>query len=149
MLIPFPDKEWKGLDFVAVFQDTLMHLMEVLQSVFQSNAGKGGFDAAWTAYQVELALEEHVYGHPLSHADVRHFEILGTSPSGFDTLNGLKGFLTLVPHSYATNYISPPPIQNWTRDPTQTLRVERAFALTECLGASPSVIEAKLWLSFL
>lgn len=130
MLVPFLDKEWEGLGVVAVLQDTMAYLVEVLRSVFDTNSGKGGYDAAWTAYQVEIVLEELIYGHSLSHEDTRLSEILGTSACAVDTLTQVRGFLTLAPYSSATREIRPPPIKNWTRDPTQTLRVERVFALT-------------------
>ncbi len=40
------------------------YLTVVLRRNFENNAFMGGYTASWSSYQIELALEEMVYGHP-------------------------------------------------------------------------------------
>lgn len=141
----FPFSTENRLGIVAVVRESMSHLSEVLRSVYNSNRDKAGYDATWKGYQAELALEELIIGHPLSPQDYALTVSLGTSANSLDSLTRMRGFLGLAPHFSATADVCPPPLENWTRDVTQKLRVERVFALCNSLGAAPSVIGAKLW----
>lgn len=71
MVIPFQlcEEGIQELDVVHILNKTLVRLIVILGDLYESNADKGGFDASWKSYQIELALEEVFYGHPLSPCD--------------------------------------------------------------------------------
>ncbi len=54
------------------------YLTTVMRDIFDSNKGMGGYAAPWKAYQIELALEELIYSHPLSPLDYQLIASLGT-----------------------------------------------------------------------
>ncbi len=145
MILPFVDRE-DGMSLLAVVQEVMLYLNNVIRSLYGS---KPGYHSSWKTYQAELGLEELLYGHPLSPEDRDLSVSLGTSASDMKSVTCMRGFIGLAPHTSATSEVGPPPIKNWTRDVTQTLRIERVFALCDTLGATASVVGVKLWLVFL
>lgn len=81
LVLPFTacGDELDDWDPVAVLQLVLGHMVQELKTLFHTNAGKGGFEASWQAYQLELTLEEVFYGHPLAACDTQLNAALGTS----------------------------------------------------------------------
>eukprot|EP00064_Thunnus_orientalis_P026271 superscaffoldBa00016092_g26768 len=148
MIIPFIDTE-DGITVLTVVQKTLRHLIGVLRSSFKSGHDRGNYDDAWRAYQAELALEELIYGHPLSPEDKKLTVSLGTSASHAKSLTKMRGFLGLAPHSAATSDVCCPPLGNWTKDVRQRLRIQRVFLLCDSLRAAPSVVGVQLWMVLL
>lgn len=76
MVLPFIEDENSGP--MNTLSLTMEYLTVMLWKVFQNNSGMGGYTASWTAYQIELTLEEMVYGHPLSPLDYHYTVSLGT-----------------------------------------------------------------------
>lgn len=80
MVIPFRDSmDERGL--LTMVKDCLHHLNICLDEAFQLNECKGHFDASWKAYQMQLVLEELIYGHPLCQSDAQIAQSLWTSTS--------------------------------------------------------------------
>ena len=77
MVLPFRDEpDGKGL--TTVLKEILLYLSSTLMREFNTHLGVGGFLSSWTAYQAELAAEETLWGHPLSHTDKKWSVSLGT-----------------------------------------------------------------------
>ncbi|KAM3603027.1 uncharacterized protein V6R79_022549 [Siganus canaliculatus] len=96
-------------------------------------------------YGAELGLEELVHGKPLSRPDAQLSQILGTSTTRQKSLSRRRGFLGLEAWNAATAEVSPPPLENWTKDPSTCAVIRRIFVLVELLKAQPSVVGVELW----
>lgn len=125
LVVPFLEQP-TGVGLLKIISDTMEHIVSSLKEVFLKNTGMGGSEASWRAYQMELALEEMFYGHPISHTDVDISRMMGLSSVHKDSLTYQRGFLATVPYK-ADN---PPPLANWTRDALQKSRIERLFPLS-------------------
>lgn len=143
LLVPFQDMRGRGL--ITILKNVLDHHVGVLTQTHHSSSGRGGFDDAWRAYQSELALEEILYGHPLSPQDHHMTKILGTSASASKSITRVRGFPGLARHNSATAEVSPLPLHNWTKDSRNAIHIKRIFCLVDSLGAAPSVVGIQLW----
>ncbi len=135
-----------GMSILTVLQEALHFLHSVLMSTFHKSNGRGGFYKSWKAYQAELALEELIYGHPLSPEDRSLAVSLGTSPSCGKSITKMRGFLGLAPYSVTTSGVCCPALNKWTKDVTQKLQIQRVFLLCDSLGAAPFIVGAQLWM---
>ncbi|CAL8283106.1 unnamed protein product [Lota lota] len=108
------------------------------------NLWMGGYSASWKAYQMELAFEELVYGHPLSTLDYQLSASLGTCSVNPKSLTHYRGFLGLAPYNSASVGEDPPPLHSWTNDDILKTNIKRVFPLTETFGAAPSLVGAAL-----
>lgn len=125
MLVPFKDNA-HGLDLRHVLNPVATHLTNTLETLFQNSHGQGGYKNSWTAFQMELALEEIFFGR-LFCPQSKPFSIsLGTDSSNHNSLTKRRGFLGLSPIGSASIGESPPPIKIWINDPIQIMRVERS-----------------------
>ncbi|CAJ1059928.1 hypothetical protein ROHU_001960 [Xyrichtys novacula] len=143
LLLPYAHVQGKGL--MTVVHGVMGHLLQTLREVYANSKGAGGFQAAWTAFQAELGLEEMVYGRPLSRPSDQLSQILGTSSSWPKSLSHMRGFLGLEAWNVATAKVCPPPLENWTKDASTCSQIRRIFGLVEVLKAPPSVIGAELF----
>lgn len=139
LAVPFrDDRKQQGL--LRVCREVLGGLTELLKKLQLTRHGLGGFMASWTAYQAEMAIEQLIWGHPLSPMDKLWSVSLGTDAVNPNSLSHRRGFLGLSPANSATMGCEPPPLENWTKDRVQILRIERLFALCDSLQAAPSVV---------
>lgn len=138
LLIPFADVGETGLP--KIIQDVLSHLLRILERVYRESQGIAPYDATWKAYQAELALEEIIFGRPLSPLDYQLSVSLGTSTVGDNSLSYHRGFIGLAPHNAASAGERLPPLHNWSRSELQIQRIERLFPLCQTLEAAPTII---------
>ncbi|CAL8239964.1 unnamed protein product [Gadus morhua 'NCC'] len=143
LLVPFQDRE-DGRGLLSTLRGIVSHLAGILGESFQDSAGVGRYDPSWKAFQAELALEELFFGHPLSSLDNTLSASLGTSTVSERSATHERGFIGLAPHNSASLEESPPPLHHWTRDPLQVTRIERLWALCQCVEAGPAVLGAAL-----
>lgn len=137
---PLLEREKSVLSAVAC---TLWHVIHKPECLCESNAGKGGFDAAWQAYWLGLAMEELVYSHPC-HTLTRTSPLLWAHlPAAWKALLRGVWHLTPWPLQRSTHRL-------WGTGPETEPRHWglSVFALTDCLRASASVLGSKLWLWF-
>lgn len=146
MLGPFKDNA-HGLGLRHVLNPVATHLTDTLGTLFRNLHGQGGYKNSWTAFQMELALEEILFGRLFCPQSKPYSYIsLGTDSSNPNSLTKRRDFLGLSPIGSASIGESPPPIKIWINDPIQIMRVERIFPFTETLQSEPAVIgEAQLW----
>ncbi len=148
IIVPFVDgTDGKGI--LHIIRHTISYLTAMLNDNYQTRKGRGGFEAAWRCYQAELALEELIYGHPLSSFDDQLSQILGTSAVRSKSLTRQRGFLGLDDWNGATSDVCCPPLSNWTKDQRNMLRIQRIFQLAESLEAAPSAVGEKMWMVLL
>lgn len=114
----------------------------MLVEAYDGSNGVARYDPTWEAYQAELALEEIIYGRPLSESDYQLSVILGTRTIGQFSLSYQRRFIGLVPHNAASVGEVPLPLCNWTKSALQMERIERLFALCQSLDATPSTTGA-------
>lgn len=119
-------------------------MADQLRQLREKHIGKGGFLPMWKAFQLELALEEALYGHPLSNMDRQYSAALGTSSLHEFSATNMRGFMGLGAATGAAIEDCPPPLAHWIRDTLQMKRIERLFALTLTLKCKPSVLGPEL-----
>ena len=119
---------------IWMVRHTLEMIHEQLTSLTLTNAGKGGFEPAWRAYQLELAFEELSHGHPFLRSDRFYSASLGTCTNSTRSISHARGFLGLAPFNSAAAGDDPPPLNVWTTSHQLKSRVERLFNLSD-LGA--------------
>ena len=129
---------------MTILHYTLDYIEFTLANLFKENKGRGGFLLAWSAYQLEIAYEEVVYGHPLSVMDRPYSAALGTCSVKERSLTHVRGFLGLSSFNSATVAENPPPLDTWTKNMELKARVRRLFPLTTTLDSTPSVIGAAM-----
>ncbi|CAL8380725.1 unnamed protein product [Arctogadus glacialis] len=139
----FQDRE-DGRGLLSTLRGVVSHLAGILGESFRASEGMGRYDPSWKAYQAELALEELFFGHPLSSLDNTLSASLGTSTVSERSATHERGFIGLAPHNSASLEESPPPLHHWTRDPLQETRIERLWALCQCVEAGAAVLGAAL-----
>ncbi|CAL8238459.1 unnamed protein product, partial [Merluccius merluccius] len=140
VLVPIMDT--KTCSLPGVLNEVMDHIASSLSFLLASNMGKGGFEACWKAYQMELAFEELVYGHPLGVFDRYYSPSLGTCSVSPRSATCLRGFIGLSAFNSAAVGDSPPPLNTWTGNSQLIQRVRRLFPLTEVLEAAPCVVGA-------
>lgn len=133
---------------MAVLLLVLTHMVQELRTLFHANAGKGGFEASWQAYQLELALEEVFYDHPLAPRDAQLSAALGSCTTREMSLTHWRGKIGMSEYSAVASGNVPPPLSNWTRDELQVTRIERIWELCESLSAGDGVVGEALVLVF-
>ncbi|KAK5936114.1 hypothetical protein CgunFtcFv8_027911 [Champsocephalus gunnari] len=148
LVLPFLD-EANGEGLPTVIRDILEYLGITLRKGFDSHLFVGGFLSSWTTYQAELAVEETLWGHPLSNLDTKWSVSLGTDTISENSLTYMRGFLALAPPNSASVESEPPPLSNWTHDPLQVTRILRVFILGDTLEAAPSLVGAQIIRIFL
>ncbi len=148
LILPFLDDD-QGKGLTTVLKDTLMYLVNTMREEFNTHIFIGGFLSSWTVYQAELAVEETLWGHPLSSVDKQWSVSLGTDTVSGNSQTFMRGFLALAPPNSACVSNEPPPLCNWTRDPLQVSRFERVFPLADLLEAAPSLVGAQMIRIFL
>ncbi|MGL5591361.1 MAG: hypothetical protein ACRDCF_01340 [Mycoplasmoidaceae bacterium] len=143
MVLVFKDNP-QSLGLRHVVHPVADHLTRTLVALLSECKEQGGYANSWTAFQLELALEELFYGKPY-HRPSKAFSVsLGTSATDPNSLTKQRGFLGLSPVGSASVGESPPPLDTWFKDPIQQTRVLRIFPLTDALQADPSVIGESL-----
>lgn len=80
IIIPFKVNE-NGLGLREVVQQVCRYLTSTLYDFLQSGKGQGGYECSWTAFQIELALEEMFFGRPLCLSSRQYSASLGVSAS--------------------------------------------------------------------
>lgn len=143
LLVPFQDRE-EGQGLLSTLRNVVNHLAGVLGQSLRDSEGVGRYHASWKAFQAELALEDLFFGHPLSVLDNTLSASLGTSTVNERSVSHERGFIGLAPHNSASLEESPPPLHHWTRDELQKTRIQRIWALCQCLEAGPAVLGAAL-----
>lgn len=142
VMLPFETSNDTGL--VSILHEILEHISTNLSNLLHENAGRGGFVPSWRAYQLELAFEDLIYGHPLSALDRSYSASLGTCSINPRSVIHRRGFLGLAPFNSAAVEENPPPLNTWTHNQGLVLRVRRLFPLTNMLETSPSIIGAEM-----
>ena len=147
MLLPFKDRaDGRGLHTVNIgvlrfFIDTLMDSLNHMQ--------KGGFEATWKAFQIELACEEFFYGNPRGWYVLldQYAASLGTSSTQINSRTYQRGALALAPFDAASVGRDPPPVEIWARvqrdqdDKGLTeRRVKRLFPLGDVLDSPDDAV---------
>lgn len=143
MVLPFEDNE-KGKGLLTALRE----VTNTLAQLCQHSSGAARFDAIWTTFQAELALEELLYGRPLSPMDF-HLSVsltdhslthsLTTNTVSEFNLSRQSGIVGLAQHNAAVSKETTPPLQHWTRDAIQKMRIEWIFPLCHILESAPSV----------
>ncbi len=141
MVVPFRDNE-EGRGLLSVSREVLSNLTGVLRGLFMTRLWLGGFMPSWTSYQAKLAIEEFLWGHPLSKVDTLWSVSLGTNSGNPNSMTHQRGFLGLAPANSACVGSEPPPITNWTQDNLQHMRIVRVFPFCAALEAAPAVLGA-------
>ncbi|KAM3597676.1 uncharacterized protein V6R79_007891 [Siganus canaliculatus] len=147
LLLPFIEHSNTGL--MSVLCETIAFLVNVLRTNYAQHQGKGGYEASWQTYQAELALEELLHGHPLSPIDHKYSWVLGTSAGNRKSLTFLRGYLGLAEWSSASSGVTPPPLDNWTTDPSTCACIRRMFQFCESQHASPADVGSAMWVALL
>lgn len=143
MVIPF---KWDEGDCSVqeILCTCLTYMADELWTLGNEHSGKGGFIPSWRAFQLELALEEAFYGHPLSNVDNVYSSAMGTSSRHEFSATHIRGFMALGSATAPTSEDTPPPVLHWTKDALQTHRIHRLFSLTCNMEAEPSVVGPSL-----
>ncbi|CAL8275578.1 unnamed protein product [Arctogadus glacialis] len=142
LLVRSQDRE-DGRGLLSTLRGVVCHLAGILGESFRDCEGVGRYDPSWKAFQAELALEELFFGHPLSSLNTLSAS-LGASTVSERSATHERGFIGLAPHNSASLEESPPPLNHWTRDPLQETRIERLWALCQCVEAGPALLGAAL-----
>lgn len=129
---------------MSTLEKVLSHFVKELYSILDKNNGVARYDPSWKAFQLELALEELFYGHPLSPLDLQLSVSLGTNTVKPNSLTHTQGFIGLAPHSAASAGEVPPPLHHWTRNDLQTKRLERIFPVCQALDAVPALLGVRV-----
>ncbi|XP_025760147.1 uncharacterized protein LOC112844734 [Oreochromis niloticus] len=143
LVVPFK-REHEQPSVNEILSRCLKYMADQLRQLGEKHTGKGGFLPVWKAFQLELALEEALYGHPLSNMDRQYSAALGTSSLHEFSATNMRGFMGLGAATGAAIDDCPPPLAHWTRDTLQMKRIERLFALTLTLECEPSVLGPEL-----
>lgn len=122
----------------------LREMVDHLRALGIAHNAKGGHDAAWESFQLELSLEETLYGHPLNPVDMAYSASLGTSSLHKFSLTHYRGFMALDNHNSVSVPNQPPPLGHWTKDAQQAERIKRLFPLTCMYDCQPVVIGPEL-----
>ncbi|CAM4733370.1 unnamed protein product [Leuciscus chuanchicus] len=136
MLVPFRTTDGSGMS--SVVHSVATYLTGALRDLLNRVRGSGGYENSWSAFQIELAVEELFFGHPLCRTSLQ------VSSSRPNSLTRMRGFLCLGPIGSASVGESPPPLDTWTKDGVQKARVLRLFPLTDSLLAGPQIIGEQL-----
>lgn len=95
MVVPFLDyKHEPGL--LSIITQVVNYLTVKLRELLDQNDGMGGYDAVWSSYQYEMALEELFFGHPLSHFDKQFSVSLGICSENVHSVTFRSGFCGLA-----------------------------------------------------
>lgn len=138
LVIPFRDTGFThGL--LPTLDSVLDFFILELASKYDNDQGVAFYDSCWKSFQMELALEEMFFGHPLSKEDYCLSVSLGTNTVNPNSITHTRGFIVLAPHNSASAGEVPPPLGHWTRLPLQKPRLERIFPLCQVLEAAPSI----------
>lgn len=143
MILVFKDNQQK-LGLRHVIHPVAECLTQSLFNLLTECKGQGGYMNSWTAFQVELALEELFFGKPNNRASVPFSVSLGTNGTNPNSLTKRRAFLGLSPAESASVGECPPPLSTWFNDPVQQMRVMRIFPLTDSLKAPPLIIGESL-----
>ncbi|MEQ2213391.1 hypothetical protein XENOCAPTIV_014393, partial [Xenoophorus captivus] len=143
IVIPFKDSVCPN-GLLPTLNKVMDHVIRELRYLYNTSEGVAKYDPCWKAFQLELALEEVFFGHPLSKGDYQVSVSLGTSTVNPKSLTHTRGFIGLASHSSASVGESPPPLDNWTKNDLQRQHIERIFPLCQTLEASPAVIGVAL-----
>ncbi|TNN39522.1 hypothetical protein EYF80_050298 [Liparis tanakae] len=81
---------------LVILSKVMDFLVQSLSKLHVGHRNRGGYEPSWKAFQLELALEELFYGHPLSVSDVPYSVSLGTSSSDTKSLAYWRGFIGLA-----------------------------------------------------
>ncbi|CAM4548046.1 unnamed protein product [Leuciscus chuanchicus] len=148
MVLVFKDNS-KKLGLQHVINPVTECLTQSLYNLLAECKGQGGYTNSWTAFQLELALEELFFGKPNSRTSVQFSVSLGTNGTNTNSLTKRRGFLGLSPAGSASVGEYPPPLSTWFKDQLQQMRVIRIFPLTDSLKAPPVVVGESLVLVLL
>lgn len=143
MIVPFKDNA-DGLGLRNVVHTVASHLTQSLGDVFAAKKGMGGFFSSWRSFQLELALEEFFFGRVVGKYSKQYAAALGVCPSSSNSMTRMRGFLGLSHVGSASVGESPPPLEIWLHDDVQKARVERIFALSDCVTAGQVVVGEQL-----
>ena len=143
LFVPFKDRP-DGSGLMSTLRDVTQYLTGILADGLRESFRIGMYNPTWKAFQAELALEELLYGHPLSLLDNVLSASLGTSTNNTRSLTYERGFIGLAPHNSASCEESPPPLHHWTRDELQKVRIQRLWPLCQALQAGPAVLGVAL-----
>lgn len=129
-----------------LLQSVASHLCRELEELHNKNKCRGGFLASWRAYQLELSLEKYFFGKPTQTRDAIYSTNLGPgSLSDVRSATTRRGFLCLEsPTTCAVDACSPPPLEHWTSNKKEQVRLKRIFGFSDCLDASYATIGANL-----
>lgn len=139
MVVPFWDLE-DGCGLFDIVHSVSNYLCESLTSLLHEHKGLGGFKESWSAFQLELALEEMFFGRCAHHPSRPYSASLGVCASDLKSFTFQKGFLGLSPVGCASVGTDPPPLKTWMSDVEQQDRIMRVFPLSNTLKSSPAVI---------
>ena len=142
-LVPF--QETPEMPFLCRIRECLEFLRGELACVCRENGAKGGLIATWRPFQLEIAVETFLWGHPLSPTSATFCSRLGLSPTDQDSATHQRGYLTLktLPildaHEDQT-----PPLSLWVTSFLQRRRIASIVDFEDFLGASSSMIGEKI-----
>lgn len=138
IVLPFKDTDVPS-GLLPTLTNIIKSLVEELVELFDEYQGVAQFDSVWRCFQVELALEEMFFGHPLALGDYHLSVSLGTSTVNPNSLTNTRGFIGFSPHNAASAGEVPPPLEHWTRDETLRNRLECIFPVCQVLEAVPAL----------
>lgn len=123
MLLPFTEDGEMRLDFMPTMQAICHFIQTKLESV---KTAKGTHLGAWTAFQMECALQWLIWGSFFRPEDARLAKELGI---GFDSLTSRRGIIGLNAATTASNDGEPPPLSVCTSSSLEQERIERIYNL--------------------
>lgn len=147
LMIPFYDEQSEDISFSSVIVTICNHLAEKLKGLFNLHRNRGGFEESWTAFQLELALEQFFFGRCLCPNDTQMSINLGPGSGSLvdRSLTCERGFLALEePTACASDNCCPPPLEIWTHNSMEQDRIRRMMDFGSSLNGSLPVIGAKL-----
>ena len=142
-LVPF--QETPEMPFLSRIREYLEYIKGELACVCQENGTKGGLIATWREFQLEIAVETFLWGHPLSPTSATFCSRLGLSPTDDESATHQRGLLTLktlpIPDAHEDQT---PPLSRWVTSFLQRRRIASIFDFEDFLGAFSSVIGEKI-----
>lgn len=132
------------MSLMQMFRDCLEYIPSDLIKIYMDSAGKGGSEQSWRAFQLEMAFEELVYGHPLSPLSRKYSAPLGTCTTNPKSLTHQRGFLGLAPYNSGAVGDCPPEFRLWTTNPQLMKRLDRMFPITDLIHAAPVTLGVQL-----
>lgn len=141
MIIPFAEQS-----FMTCLKTIGLNFCDRLQSLFEQYKGTGSSSGVWEAYQLELAVEKILWGHPLSYLSNHCAVNLGVgigNPSR--CVSDQYGFLRLEnKFSCCSNEDTTPPLSIYSKSNVVQHQLEKMFGFCDYMESSSLVLGRRL-----